>query len=39
MIGNQLNGVGHAATHAAFQPDAIAAVDPLLVERHVGEFE
>jgi hypothetical protein len=39
MIGDKLNAVGHAAAHAAFQPNAVAAVDPLLAARHLGEFE
>jgi hypothetical protein len=39
MIGDEFHTVGHATTHAAFQPNAIAAVNPLLAASHLGEFE
>ena len=37
MIGNEFDAVGQAAAHAAFEADAIAAIDPIGFAHGVGE--
>jgi hypothetical protein len=39
MVRNKLDAIRHAATHAAFEPNAIPAIDPLRAAHHLDGFE